>query len=269
MSVGDVIGKSFSIWGRNLLPFAVLSLVAHAPWIAYRTLVATGKADAVPGDWDWLVTYSVEACAGILASGLVVFGVLQQLRGAPSGLGLVVSRGLGLLPRALGAGVLATLCVLAPFLLASRLMFTTHIGALGVGLLGLLIGSLVLLCVTWVTVPAAVAERLSPVGALKRSYRLTLGSKWGVFLVILVLTLAKVALLTVVLMAFGSETGAGLFDDSGDAGDASTPLVELVTLALATLVTVPIEATAAAVGYHDLRTMKDGTSTEDIAKVFD
>ena len=45
--VGEVIGDTFSIWFRNLIPFYVLTVIVHAPLIIYAAAI-------LYGDLSWL-----------------------------------------------------------------------------------------------------------------------------------------------------------------------------------------------------------------------
>ncbi|HEY4596976.1 MAG TPA: hypothetical protein VIJ02_11280, partial [Thermoanaerobaculia bacterium] len=132
LSIGDVLGKTFSIFFSNLLPFALLTGVALSPLYilqAYttalaRTPVAPSPQMLVP----YLLLLALSLICPNLATGAITYGVFQQLRGKDATIGDCLGRGLSALLPVLGLaivqGVAVTLglmlCLIPGLLLALR-----------------------------------------------------------------------------------------------------------------------------------------------------
>ncbi len=232
-SAGDVIGRSFSVWFGNLVPFSIVTLIVHVPVFL---IVALAPAEGSSGA-DALANI-VSALANLVVTGALTYGVLQALRGAPVPLGRLLGKGFAKLGSvflvSLGLGVIVFL-----------------------GILLLVVPGIIAACALYVAVPAVVVEDVTPGEALGRSRKLTKGSRWGMFvvgLVVAVVTLVAVGVSTVVLV--------------GGASALPHPIPALVSTLLLVF-TTPLGACAAAVAYHDLRVAKEGVDTAELVKVFE
>ena len=253
LSIGHVVGRAASLWVGSIVPFTVLSVVVQLPWIVWRVLLLRGAVPAPPPVIEKILSYAVEPALGFVASGLMCYVVLQRMAGRSVGTAQAVGGGGGVLPKALGAGLVTTAYSTALFLAGFALG--------GLGSAALFLGSvlavfgLIALCQCWVAVPAAVAERTRPFAAVRRSFALTRGSKWRIFLLVLL----PIPLVFVPYVVFGIPLKGGHL----------TPDALLFELAIDVLVISPLYAAMAAVSYHQLRHAKDGLSSEAIAAVFD
>jgi len=200
-------------------------------------IAALVPEEGVPG--LGLLESLVSMLAGLVVTGALTFGVLQSLHGRPVTVGALMGSGFGKLGR-------------------------VFLVSFGVGIF-VLLGSLLLVvpgvmayCALFVAIPAVVVEQdLLPSDALSRSRALTKGSRWGIFVVALV-----VLVVTVVLGVAGEALAA--------AGSEALPhpipvLLATVAIALASA----LGATASAVAYHDLRVAREGIATADLVKVFE
>ncbi len=107
----------------------------------------------------------------------------------------------------------------------------------------------------WVVIPAAVIERPGVIDSLSRSAELTKGYRWQIFGIIVILTV--VTLVAAFAIAFAIIVS--------DAGPTILVLGNLIITAFFTA----LGAVISAVGYHDLRVVKEGVGIEEIAAVFD
>jgi len=174
-----------------------------------------------------------------ILAGALTFGVLQSLSGSTARFGEMVNAGFSRFWRILGVSFLMGLCVV-------------------IGLFLLLIPGLLLISALWVAVPAVVAEQVGVTSALSRSAQLTKGHRLTVFLVALVFAAIGMGV-TVIIGAIGASaalsTGWGV-------------IAIQFSVQLASAVAGSLTATGPAVGYHDLRVLKEGVSTEQLAAVF-
>lgn len=253
-TVGNVVGRGLRIWARNLPVLIVLSLVVYSPVIAVGALTP-GEVDA-SFEEEWQEDESAayvreglpmgELVANLLTyflsfamTGAVTYGVIRRLNQEPAGFFESVRVGLGRFFPALGTGIVVSLVV-------------------GIGTLLLIVPGIYLSAMLAVAVPAAVVERIGVGGALARSRSLTLGHKWRV------LGVSVVVMLLSVLLSFALGVVGGLAT-SGDGGSA----VMWIAILAAILTTGTLQPVCFAVAYHDLRVVKEGVSVEDLAKVFE
>jgi len=237
-TVGSVISRTFSVWKKNFLTFASISLVLHSPMLV-STLVLGAPGSSLRNEVIRGLMSVVGVVLTFVLSGALTFGVFQSLSGATARFGEMVNAGFSRFWRILGVSLLIGL-LLIPAMLA------------------LVIPAFFVFSAYWVAVPAVVAEPVSVTSALSRSAQLTRGHRLTVFLVALVL--AAIAMgIAAVIGALG--VGAMLSTTSG-------AIAFQFAIQLASAVAGSLTASAPAVGYHDLRVLKEGASTEQLAAVF-
>ncbi len=253
-SVGDVLGRSFGIWLKNLIPFTIVQLIVYSPILIYSYMVMSGDNMSMDDITTWGV---VSICGGIMAffvaSGAMTYGVFQQLRGRQAGLGPCIVVGLKRMFPILGVFILIVLCFLGIVIIGAI------VGRIA-GPLALLmfIPMLMLWCALWSAVPIAVVERPGVFASLSRSAELTKGSRWSIFAIVFILWVLEWVVSTIIEKS--------LIDGASAMSDMKTYM--LISMGF-TLIYGSLKAVAAAVGYHDLRASKEGVGIEELAKVFD
>jgi len=158
--------------------------------------------------------------------------------------------------------------VLLPLAVAVVVLALAHLAPVAI-LLGILggIGTAVVEVLLWVrlslTMPAVVLERISPVGAIKRSWRLTRGSFWrlfGILLLTLLIVIVAGYVLALPFAIIGSIVGGGSLNIF--AAPVTTPLTTLIIGAVGSIVaatvTRPIGAGVNVLLYVDLRMRREG-----------
>ena len=233
------LGLSVRAWFRNVVPFTALAALLYAPvviWVATVDLEgAESLDDLVDRVFVWPM-YAVTALATLLAP-MLTYRVVQDLNGVKVSMLTSMKHGLrGFVPALLLA-------------VAVNLLSRIPVGGLVAA---------ILTCVYFVAAPAAVAERLWPGAALRRSSELTLGRRPGIFAITFLIGLAVLGLLLawVVPMAEGSATVAEL---------RPTALFFVAIIGLLHMFTGIVEA----VTYVLLREDQDGVSHEQLARVFE
>lgn len=237
------VRRSVDVWLRNLVPALVLGGLFFAPVIIYTAVLVrdVGAAGGMSQDQieGWLVVSALLAVgADQLLAAPIVFGVVQELNGTHAGVGACVVQGVRRFFPVLFTVLLIYLCLLLaayPFILPALVLATG----------------------TYVAVPSAVCERRGALRAVTRSLTLTEGH--------------RTRLLGLLAMFWGARLGMKValvvvIDAQGRPG----PLQLMLVLALAIdFVFGTVGAVAQAVTYSRLRELRDGTTTAELARVFE
>jgi len=244
--VGRVLGRSFRIWARNILPFTVLCVILYAPLVPWR-LLAHGRSVAA-------LTTLGGALLWIVAPLAVIDGVLRQLRGEPARLGGCLRRYFTRLLPVLGVAMLVSLAefsgMMAGSVLAGMLNFAGLPRPLSMTMLLAIMAYIY--CMFLVSVPVAAVERPGILASLGRSEVLTRGSRAALFAILLVALAVQLVPLFLARIALGNRTG---------------PAATLVMSTLAVALNA-YTAVSTAVAYHDLRVAKEGVGVRELAHVF-
>ncbi len=232
-SAGAVIGRSFSSWFGNVVPFSIVTLLVNVPVFAIEALAPPGESS-----WAEPAARVVSGLANLVVTAALTYGVLQSLRGEAVPLG-----------RLLGSGFSKMGSVLLVSIGFGFIVF--------LGFVLLVVPGVIALCALYVAVPAVVVEDIGPGEALGRSRALTKGSRWSILAVAVVVGVVTF----VVAAAAGALVALG-------ASALPHPVPALLSTAILALLT-PLGACAAAVAYHDLRVAKEGVDTAALVKVFE
>jgi hypothetical protein len=243
LTVGGLVGTTLRVWWRNAFRFAGVTLVAFAPafvlgFVAALVVPAMARRGDAPSDpaeigWVAFVPITLVALTMVVQLGGLTYGAVQHLALRPVRLGAMLGAGFRRALPLVGAGLLAYIAVLA-------------------GTLLLVVPGVIVACGLSVALPAVVIERIGPIVALRRSWTLTRGHRFTIFVAALVLGL--------VIFGANLATQVGM--------TLLGPLAVLVLLPVQ-LVLVSLPVLLPAVAYHDLRAAKEGTPTEELARVFE
>lgn len=232
---GNALSTVFRVYFANIGPFVALTAMALTPMFLYSIVRITGWS---PGTdelsmllWDAGATLILTGLATPFATAMVVYGVFQQLRGRHASFGDCVSVGLMYLLPVFGVSILSGL-------------------AIYFGLMMCLVPGFIFWVMFFVAVPAAVEERPGIIASLERSAKLTEGYRWHVFGVVAAL---------VGINWITNQITAVL-------GTGGVPL--MISTAISAFTTA-LSATAAAVVYYQLRSVKEAVDIDQIATVFD
>jgi hypothetical protein len=257
-SAGAVVGRSLSIWFKNIIPFSILLLLVNLPIVIYMAMAAEDMATmASAGEVDWVTLSMVllgQLCLGLIATGAVTYGVFQQLRGQHASIGSCLAVGLGRLFPVIGVGLLTGLVLIGaclPFILIA--MAGSFLSILGV--IGGLVAAIIVYCMLWVSVPVAIVERPGVFASLRRSRELTRGNKASIFGILFLLGLITGGVSWLIMKILG--------------GILSDPIQVVIADTAIDAILGGIVSVAAAVGYHDLRADKEGVGIDELVKVFE
>jgi hypothetical protein len=254
LAAGEILGETFSIYFKNIIPFSILTALAYLPiFLLGGVMTQSAKANSVSAiAFAALIGLAAWLLCMPLSTAAVTFGVFQQMRGQDASLGACLSVGLSCLLPVLSVVALEMLVLLGLFMVVLVPVFLSarfpgcSLLAIPLLLIGL-VGFLLLVLRFYVAVPAAVEERPGAIGALRRSALLTQGELGPIFRVVFLL---------------------GLLDSAVTKAATSVPRAGVVLEPLASLVVIGLSATACAVVYYRLRSLKESIDVDQIASVF-
>lgn len=241
-SARNVLGLGVGVFARNLVPFLILTVALYTPLFVLAGL-AIGQGSELVAEATLLAWLLTTAAIGMLFSNIaaaaVMYATVAELRGHHASLWESLRVGLSRIPAVLGVALLTGL------LLATGIYYYIAPG-------------LMVAAIMWVAVPAAVIERTGVLASIKRSDRLTNGSRWPIVSMVLVVWLVDFGLHLALSLAFR------------DAVTTSGGLVAFTFGQLAiSVLTTAFSATITAVGYYTLRIVKEHVAVDDLAQVFD
>lgn len=231
---GAITSEVFSIYFANIIPFLLLATLALSPVLlfsAWEASLPAGDPMAVSGR---LLTNLLQLFCTPIATAAITYGVYQQLRGASPSVGACLKVGLSTLVPLVGLAI---------------------VQGFGIGLASLacLVPGIIL-AVRWsVAIPAKVEEGVGVGDALSRSTFLTDGFRWQVFGVLFVIGAINIALTVVLILVFAAKTQSGGF---------------ALSAGLLSILTTGLSATAYAVMYYRLRSVKEAIDVDHISSVF-
>ena len=227
--VGNALSTAFSVWTKNLVPFALIMAILHAPLWLLQIFAGIDLTGGGEGAIAFILVFAVIGLVlTMIATGAMAFGTYEQMRGRHASVGQCLQVGLKRLFPIIGVALLAGLCV-------------------GGAAMLFLIPGLIVYCMLWVAVPVVVVEKIGVTAALGRSAKLTAGNRWRVFGVVVVLGLINWLVTTVFSTALASvfaSVGLG---------------AALVLQNLPTIFTGSLTAVATAVGYYQLHIVTDNS----------
>jgi hypothetical protein len=238
---GKILGETFSIYFSNIIPFLLLSVLALSPLLLFAAWMSSLPATEMVVQLSGLLGNLIQLICVPIATAAITYGVYQQMRGGTTSLVACLQVGLTTLFPMLG------------------LAFVQGF-AIGLGTLACVVPG-ILLAVRWaVSIPAKVEERPSITDAMKRSSYLTEGYRWQVF--------AVLAVLFVINLVLGMGAGVVVGVSSVRSGKTMHPGTLLFMTSLVQVVTTGIAATASAVMYYRLRSVKESVDVDQISSVF-
>ncbi len=256
LDIGRVVSRTFATLGGNFPTFFLLGILfGGLPAVAVQYLIQQFITPATVGSMDssligWMPailgigTFVILLLPAYILVGAITHGAIVYLNGKRAGIGECLSTGLTRMLPLVGLGLLSTL-------------------GIGLGLLLFVIPGVILATRWSVAAPALVAERAGVMDSLGRSSELARDNRWRIFWLLVIWFVLNYAL----QFAFGSVIGllSGALMQLGE----SAFWVYLAIFGIYSAIGAMIPAAGSAALYTELRTIKEGASTEDLAKLFD
>jgi hypothetical protein len=239
IDMGSVLSRGFETIGSNFPAFLGLSvLLGGLPAFAFSYLSGETLNDdnlfAFAGGGLALAAWLVQMLASALLQAVIVRSSILTLSGRDADIGGSAAAAFGLILPLIGLTILTGLVVL-------------------IGLVLLIVPGIIAYVALSVAVPVLVEERRSVTECMERSAELTKGSRWRVFFLLLILGLAYL------LLAAG--IGGAMVAISGET-------LQFGFEAIAVTVTSLFVSAMTAALYVELRTVKEGATTEGLADIF-
>jgi hypothetical protein len=190
--LADVFSKSFAIYGRRFVPLIVLTAIGSIPSyliLFYFLLIGLIGPPSYPGYLAGFMVGVVSMATKSLASGAVMYGVVQELHGRAFSVGDSIQIVLGRFLPIIVVALIITM--LGKFLLAVPGLIFHSMDIVELGMILLIVPALILTCMCIVALPACVVERAGVFASMSRSSFLTKGYRWqvlGMFLLMQVIT---------------------------------------------------------------------------------
>lgn len=248
IDVGKVVSRSFEVIKRNAGPYAgVALLLGGLPGllVGFATLYGVESSNPLAmfmSPFYWAAILVSYLCGSVLQAALVRSSILD-LSGRPADINGSLRAALALLLPLIGLTLLTSVIMIF-------------------GLILLIIPGIIFYVMLSVAVPVMVEERAGVIGSMERSVALTRGSRWQVFGVLVIFALFNMAV-GMVLGVVGGVAGAG-------AGGGSPSLVgQLFVSSVSGVAVALVLAAMLASLYVELRTVKEGATTESLAAIFE
>ena len=283
LDFGEVLDLGFGLFRRDFRLYMPLALVGLAP-----AMVATAVPTSAESDPEAMFT---DPGAGLLFVGLLAVGLVFSLMtwaalatamdarmgDRPASVGSSYARALPLLPRLVGAALLAAAVLMsAAFVAGFPVVAIVALATPGASVATAIVSVIVVVALivvvggwwathTFMLVPAMVVERRGPFGGLRRSFGLVRGSRLRVFFVFVVTWLITVVPALAAYILVGS-TGALLASNPAETiGLVRYWAIQIVSLGFQS-VTTPLWVACAMVLFADLRARNEGTDLQAAAR---
>lgn len=241
IDIGTVISRGFEAISLNLPAFLGLSvLLGGVPALAFAWLSGANMDDsnvfAFSGGGMALLSWLVQIVTSAFLQAIIVRSSILTLSGRDADIGGSVAAAFGLVLPLIGLSILCGLVEM-------------------IGLILLIVPGIIAYVALSVAVPAMVEEGRGITESMERSAALTKGSRWKIFFLLLILVVGYFVLAAGLGAASvaAEEAGTLNFVAEAVAGTAAALFMSAMTAAL----------------YVELRTVKEGATTEGLASIFD
>jgi len=269
ISIGEILGGTFTTYFRGFLVFNGIALLALSPYFVLTSGVVSLVPDATSYASESVYAVTVLAITLFLllivfeltqfAVGAVVHGVFRRQRGDRAGIGRCLSTAFGRLPQLAGMAFLYGVLVALPFIPVFLLGLIQPMFASCASVVAWVVFAMIF--TSFFVAPAAVVvERLDPWASISRSIKLTRGNRWRIFCLWLVLGLLSWAVRQ--LLSVAVEASAESFEP-----ESFLWFAQAVDWSV-TAVFAALQAVAVGLTYYHLKVKVEGADEDELAAVF-
>ena len=278
LGVGDVLDRTFTVYRSKplvfiglsaiwylllVLVFIVLAVAIFAGALAALARQATNPspeliASAAVGVIGFVIVAVIVAILAFSAqSASLVHAASRRYLAKEVAIGESFRAGISASGRLFFAGLLVFLAIVGFWAVLILLAAISNQGlAFVLAVLAAIVATAFLAC-SWLVAPVVVVvEKMGPIAALGRAWRLSSGNRWRIFGIQVLLFILNIVLSVLIGVLFGGLAAAGA--QSGQPGQlgVGTLVQSLVNLA-STIIWAPVEWIAFTVLYYDLRVRKE------------
>ena len=277
LNLGDIFGGTMGTIrgnpGATIGLSALMALIVAVPSVLLT--IALSNADLTVtddagtsvnfGGQIGLVVGSVfSAIAGVLLAGMLTVVVAEAVLGRRISIGQTWQKVRGRLLPLIGLLVLVVLavCAVAAVVVGVVVVFAVATGSAGAVIAGIVLGIGAIVGAVWLAVkvslsaPAVVLERIGPIRAFGRSWRLTGRQWWRIFGITLLAQLIVYAISQLVSFPAALLAIGGVGSGDSDLGTTGAGVIQLVSVVVSAL-TTPFTAGVTALLYLDQRIRKE------------
>jgi len=243
IELGKILSKAFDALTGNFVSFAIVGIAALLPFavLEYWMLGGFGQSDILANmpEWSFFAIYMAAVMIlNMVAEAAIIVGTAEYQAGRKAGIITIVGKSFTYLLPVLAASVIVTLLTMAGYLM-------------------LVIPGVIVSLALSIVIPVIVVEGLGPIDAMKRSVELTDGNRSAIF-----------GLLIVINIMTSVFSWAVEFIGSIITGGDTVSLVSSGFSLLGMGITAALAGAIYATLYASLREIKEGTSADEIARVF-
>lgn len=252
IDVGRVISRGFEALRANFVSFFICSvLLSGVPvfLLQYASLASISSGTTI--EYVESGAFALVAIGGALAW-LIGIMVLQGIMTRAT---IMTLSGRG---ADMAQSVLTALRLILPIVAVSLLVGI----AVVIGFLFLIVPGIMIYCAFSVSIPALVEERRGVFASMQRSRDLTRNSRKRIFLLLVVMWVFSVIISTILNAISGTDPMSMFM------GRLPDPLLAATTAGLGSALNSVISAVMLAALYVELRTVKEGATTDDLAAIF-
>jgi hypothetical protein len=267
-SIGRVLGDSFDTMFRTFPLLLAITAIIAVPLLVWLVLggepllvkfAATARIEVSTRDFDpvMAVLILLIGLVGLEIHAAVSAAAFRHLLGEAGDLLDNLRRAVLAAPSLIAAGLFVfVVFMLALFMLAlasGLLSSVIHWSFGAILFFSGMAGLAVIMVRWWVVVPVIVIEQSGPIASFGRSSGLTEGNRWKIFALILIAYIPQV-LVKVLLLLATPALGA--------------PFIAVLNIVISGLF-IAFNAVMAVMIYGHLRAIKEGSSTAELAEVFE
>jgi len=277
LGVGDVLDRTFTVYRSKpllfiglsaiwylilVLVFIVLAVAIFAGALAaFARQTATPSPEQLAGAAAGIVGFVIVAVIAAIVlisaqSAALVHAAARRYLAKEVTIGESFRAGLSASVRLFVAGVLVFLAIVAVWAVLLIVAAIANQGIVWViAVLAAIVATAYLAC-SWLVAPVVVVmEKLGPISALGRSWRLSGGNRWRIFGIQVLLLILNLVLSVLIGALFGGFAAAGQLGQPGQLG--ITTVVQTLVNFASTIIWAPVEWIAFTVLYYDLRVRKE------------
>jgi hypothetical protein len=275
MSVGNLLGRSFSVTFGNSGIFILINALISTPillWSYFVISPVNSLSDFGNIESSLRLISNINNLLGYISASIIAYGVFRSLRGERTSLAICFEKGSSsILPSIKAIAIIGLWTIVA----IVCLVILTAISKLflAVGSIVFAIFAVPLLMSVYVVIPAIATEKLGSLQGITRSRILTEGYKWTIFwclfLLVAIRILVEMAILSIFFKEFFMELDATTLTQNEIANYISGFKISSGISFVVDIVFGTLSAVMSAVIYHDLRAVKDGLDDSQLTSLFD